>query len=170
LAKLAQSNAEANGWQERFLVQQGDLRHIKAAVQPESFDLVVSNPPYYRPGSGRVSQEDECAMARHELTADPDAVLTAAAFAVRNRGSVCCIYPAERLATVLAVMMRGKRLLPKRLQPVYSYPDDAQARLVLIEAVKNGGEGLTFLPPLHVYQHKNGPYSPEVARMYHENH
>jgi tRNA1Val (adenine37-N6)-methyltransferase len=165
LARLAQSNAKANGWQERLLVQQGDLRQIRAVVQPESFDLVVSNPPYYRHGSGRINQEDECALARHELTADPDAVLTAAAFAVKNRGTVCCIYPAERLATVQAIMM-GKRLVPKRLQPVYSYPEDAQARLVLIEAVKNGKEGLRFLPPLYVYQHRHGPYSPELETMY----
>lgn len=165
LAKLAQSNAEANGWQERFVVQEGDLRQIRAVIQSESFDLVISNPPYYQPGSGRINKEDECALARHELTADPDAVLTAAAFAVKNRGAVCCIYPAERLATVLTVMT-SKRLVPKRLQPVYSYPEDAQARLVLIEAVKNGGEGLRFLPPLYIYQCKDGPYSPELERMY----
>ncbi|MCW5206261.1 methyltransferase [Desulfobulbus sp. F5] len=29
LAKLSQSNAEANGWQERFIVQEGDLRQIR---------------------------------------------------------------------------------------------------------------------------------------------
>jgi tRNA1Val (adenine37-N6)-methyltransferase len=62
--------------------------------------------------------------------------------------------------------MTNKRLVPKRLQPVYSCPEDAEARLVLIEAVKNGGEGLRFLPPLYIYQRKDGPYSPELERMY----
>jgi tRNA1Val (adenine37-N6)-methyltransferase len=165
LAELARNNAAANGWQNRFAVHEGDLRQIRTAVQPESFDLVVSNPPYYRPGSGRVSQEDECALARHELAADPDSVLAAAAFAVKNRCPVCCIYPAERLPTVFAAMQRN-RLTPKRLQPVYSFPEDAQARLVLIEAIKNGGEGLCFLAPLYIYQHNNGPYSQELEEMY----
>jgi tRNA1Val (adenine37-N6)-methyltransferase len=165
LARLARSNAEANQLASRFDVRQGDLRHICGQFPPESFDLVVSNPPYHRAGSGRISVEDECALARHELTADPDSVLAAAAFAVRNRGAVCCIYPAERLAAVLAVMARNK-LIPKRLQPVCSYPEADRARLVLIEAVKNGGEGLRLQLPLHVYQRRNGPYSPEVARMY----
>uniref|UniRef100_UPI0040575A39 tRNA1(Val) (adenine(37)-N6)-methyltransferase n=1 Tax=Candidatus Electronema sp. TaxID=2698783 RepID=UPI0040575A39 len=165
LAALAQSNAEANQLADRFEVLQGDLRRIKDAVPPESFDLVVSNPPYHRAGGGRISQMDECALARHELAADPESVLAAAAFAVQNRGMVCCIYPAERLAEVLTVMTHNK-LIPKRLQPVYSYPEDDRARLVLIEAMKNGGEGLRLLPPLYVYQHRNGPYSAEVARMY----
>ncbi|WP_417916790.1 tRNA1(Val) (adenine(37)-N6)-methyltransferase [Candidatus Electronema sp. JC] len=165
LAALARSNAEANQLGSRFEVRQGDLRRISGHVQPESFDLVVSNPPYHRVGGGRISQTDECALARHELTADPDSVLAAAAFAVRNRGAFCCIYPAERLATVLAVMT-GNKLIPKRLQPVHSYPEDGRARLVLIEAVKNGGEGLRLLPPLYIYQRRKGPYSPEVAAMY----
>lgn len=165
LAELAQSNASANGWQERFAVLQGDLRQIKQYVQPESFDLVLSNPPYYRPGSGRVSRADECSIARHELTAEPASMLAAAAFAVRNRGAVCCIYPAERLATVLTVMQQH-RLTPKRLQPIYSYPEASQAHLVLLEAVKNGGQGLCLLPPLYMYQRKNGPYSPALQAMY----
>ena len=165
LAELAQSNAAANHWQGRFTVLQGDLRQIKQYVQPESFDLVLSNPPYYRPGSGRVSQADECSIARHELTAAPASMLAAAAFAVRNRGAVCCIYPAERLASILAVMQQH-RLTPKRLQPIYSYPEASQAHLVLLEAVKNGGQGLRLLPPLHMYQRKNGPYSPALQAMY----
>ncbi len=164
LAALARSNVAANQWQDRFTVQQGDLRQINDFVEPESYDLILSNPPYYQPRSGRVSHADECALARHELTADPDSVFTAAAFAVKNRGAVCCIYPAERLANVLA-MMQQKRLVPKRLQPVYSYPEADQARLVLIEAVKNGGKGLAFLPPLYIYQYKNGPYSPVIQEM-----
>ncbi|WP_446008623.1 tRNA1(Val) (adenine(37)-N6)-methyltransferase [Candidatus Electrothrix sp.] len=165
LAELARNNAQANKFDNRFTVQQTDLRRIKKAFRAESYDLVLSNPPYYKTGSGRRNQEDERALARHELTADPESVIAAAAFAVKNRGIVACIYPAERLATVLAVMMK-KRLVPKRIQPVYSYPEDKQARLVMIEAMKNGGEGVRLLPPLYIYQHSDGTYSAEVAAMY----
>jgi tRNA1(Val) A37 N6-methylase TrmN6 len=165
LTKLARSNAQANRLEDRFTVQQGDLRRIKKELGAESYDLVLSNPPYYTTGSGRRNQEDEQAIARHELTADPESVIAAAAFTVKNRGKVACIYPAERLATVLAAMLK-KRLTPKRIQPVYSYPEDKQARLVMIEAMKNGGEGLNMLPPLFVYQYANGPYSLEVETMY----
>jgi tRNA1(Val) A37 N6-methylase TrmN6 len=165
LAALARSNAHANNLQARFTVRQGDLRKIAEAAEPESFDLVISNPPYHRPGSGRISQADECAIARHELCADPDAVMTAAAFALKNRGKVCCVYPSERLAAVLAAMQRN-RLTPKRLRPVYSYPEADRARLVLFEAAKNSGEGLVLLPPLHIYQSRNGPCSPEVEGMH----
>ena len=165
LAKLAWSNSAANDLQHRFTVQEGDLRKVRAFMQPESFDLVVTNPPYRRPGSGRINREDECAIARHELTADLESVVSAAAFCVKNRAAVVCINPADRLATLLAVMQE-QRLVPKRLQPVYSYPEDERARLVMVEAVKNGGEGLHLLPPFYIYQYQDGPYSPEMEKLY----
>ncbi|MCI5212124.1 MAG: tRNA1(Val) (adenine(37)-N6)-methyltransferase [Candidatus Electrothrix sp. ATG2] len=165
LADLSQQNIQANNLQDRFAIINGDLRRIKQHLRAETYELVLSNPPYYKIGTGRVSQEDECALARHELTADPDSVIAAAAYAVKNRGTVVCIYPAERLATVTAAMMK-KRLVPKRIQPVYSYPEDSQARLVMIEAMKNGGEGVRLLPPLYIYQYSDGPYSKKISAMY----
>ena len=165
LAALARSNVRANTLHDRFTVEQGDLRKIREHLRAESFELVLSNPPYHKAGSGRLSGTDERALARHELTADPESVIAAAAFAVKNRGTVVCIYPAERLAAVTATMMK-KRLVPKRIQPVYSYPEDDRARLVMIEAMKNGGEGVRLLPPLYIYQYPDGPYSAEVAAMY----
>jgi len=165
LARLAQKNSADNMFQDRFAVLPGDLRIIQECLAPESFDLVVSNPPYRRAGSGRINREDECAIARHELTADMASVIRAAAFAVKNRGSVACIYPAERLAVLLARMEKN-RLVPKRLQPVYSYPEDNRAGLVMVEAVKNGGQGLDLLPPLYIYEFSDGPYSSEMLMMY----
>ncbi|WP_339137754.1 MAG: tRNA1(Val) (adenine(37)-N6)-methyltransferase [Candidatus Electrothrix sp. GW3-4] len=165
LAELAQNNIRANNLQNRFTLQQGDLRKIKQHLPAESYEQVLTNPPYHKVGGGRLSKADECALARHELSADPDSVIAAAAYAVKNRGTVACIYPAERLATVIAAMTK-KRLIPKRIQPVYSYPESKQARLVMIEAMKNGGEGLRLLPPLYIYQYPDGPYSAEVEKIY----
>lgn len=90
-------------------------------------------------------------------------MIAAAAYAVKNRGTVVCIYPAERLATVIAAMMK-KHLVPKRIQPVYSYPEDDRARLVMIEAMKNGGEGLCLLPPLYIYQCLMAPIQRKLQR------
>ncbi len=168
LARLTQKNSVTNRLEKRFTVCEGDLCQIRDIdhLKPESFDLIVSNPPYHKTGTGRLNHEDEQSIARHELTADPDSVMAAAAYCVKNRGSVVCVYPAERLATVTTAMERH-RLTVKRVQPVYSYPEGNRARLVLIEAVKNGGEGITLLPPLYIYQYSDGPYSEEVDAMYH---
>lgn len=165
LADLGTDNANANGYADRFKVQQGDLLKIREFIKPESYAAVVSNPPYRKPGTGRINRHDQAALARHELTVDMDGVVRAASFAVKNRGKTVFIYPAERLTELIATMARY-RFVVKRFQPVYSYPQDSQARLVLVEGIKNGGTGVKVLPPFYIYTSQNGPYSDEMAALY----
>lgn len=165
LAALAAENIRRNAMQDRVRIVEGDARQIGRVLAPESFDLVVCNPPYRGLGSGRASSAGEAAIARHELRATLADMVRAAAFCVRNRGGVVFVYPAARMATLL-YRLQERNLVPKRLQPVYSYPEDRCGRLVLVEAVKNGGEELRLLPPLFVYARKNGPYSREMQEMY----
>ncbi len=165
LAGLCAMNISVNHFQSRCSVICGDVRFIGRYVDAESFDLVVCNPPYRKIGSGRVNRTGEAAIARHELKANLDDMLAAAAFSVKNRGTVVFVYPAVRLASLVAGM-HGHALAPGRLQPVYSYPEAEQATLVVVEAVKNGGEGCDLLPPLYIYAGKNMGYSPEMEKIY----
>ncbi len=165
LAGLARRNIRDNGLQQRFRILEGDLLHIRDLVPAESFDMVVSNPPYGRPPQGRVSRNREKAQARHELCGRLEDFCRAAAWSLKNRGRMVVVYPAGRLVRLMAALAR-EHLVVKRLQPVYSYPEDSRARLVLAEAVKNGGDELVVLKPFYVYSSKNGPYSEEMAACY----
>ncbi len=165
LAKLASENVQQNNLQDRFRIYEADLRHPARAVDPESFDLIVCNPPYRKTGTGRINREDECALARHELKAVIHDVVRAAVFSVRNRGTAVFVYPAVRSAALISALQEQK-LMVKRLQPVYSYPGDGRARLVLVEAVKNGGEECLLMEPFYIYSRKNGPYSMEMQQLY----
>ena len=165
LARLAEENSRLNSLEARFSVIHGSLRDIGGLVAPETFDLVVSNPPFRKPGSGRQSPTDQRARARHEIDASLSEVVRAAAFAVKNRGRVVFVYPAARLMT-LSAALRDARLEPKRLQPVYGYPDSPEASLVLVEAIKNGGEELQLLPPFYTHAEQNGPYSEAMQALY----
>lgn len=167
LASLAEVNGRLNGMGERYAVIRGDVRTIAESLAPESCDLIVCNPPYRPKGSGRINQSDQAARARHELHGGIDDFVRAAALAVKNRGRVVFVYPARRSATLLAAL-QVQRLTPKRLQPVYSYPGSGSARLVLVEAVKNGGEQVEILAPFFIYACKNGGYSPAMQSLYAE--
>ena len=74
------------------------------------------------------------------------------------------MYPAVR-GISLFHEMRRHGLEPKRLQVVYSYPG-SEARLLLVEAVKGGGEELSIAPPFYIYEEKDGDYSAEMAQWY----
>lgn len=165
LAMLAHDNMLANNLDERVEVIEGDLKKIADHISPESFDLVVSNPPYRQTESGRISDTDQKARARHEIDATLEDIINAAAFAVKNRGRLVVVYPAKRAMTLIH-LMKVRNLEPKRLQPVYSYPGETEACLVLVEAIKNGGEEVRILPPFYIYTEKNGPYTRQMRELY----
>jgi tRNA1Val (adenine37-N6)-methyltransferase len=100
------------------------------------------------------------------VTADIDDFTGAAAYAVKNGGTVVVIYPAEQF-TILSEALSRVRLEIKQLRFVYSYPGvDGEARLVLVKCQKNGGKGVKVLAPLYIYDRKNGDYSPEMQELY----
>jgi tRNA1(Val) A37 N6-methylase TrmN6 len=164
LAVLANKNVILNNWQERIEIVPGDLKEIGKYIEPGSFDWVVSNPPYRRPGSGRENPGIEQALARHEQAADLKSVTKAAGWAVRKRGRSVFIYPASRGASVISELKNAK-LEPKKMLSIFSYPN-SNASLVIIEAVKGGGEELMILPPFYIYEERDGQYSPEMDGFY----
>jgi tRNA1Val (adenine37-N6)-methyltransferase len=169
LTDLATMNLKANGLEERGRVVVGDIKNILGLVAAESFDTVVCNPPFYHSGSGRQNDNTEAKLARHQFLAGLDDFLRASAAAVRNKGTVYCIYPAEQIGRFIA-LADSYRLEVKKLRFVYGYPgENTDARLVLIHCRKNGGPGVKVMPPLYVYREKNGAFSDEMQNFYKKN-
>ncbi len=166
LAALASRNSAMNGFTAKMEVVQGDLRRILDFFPAESFSQVICNPPFYKKKSGRPSQDQESFIARHQVHCSLEEVVAAAAAVVKNRGRVVFVYPATGLSTLL-VTLQQQHLVPKRLQIIYSYPDPAApARMVLVEAIKNGGEGLQLMAPFYLYEQRLGAYSKAMQRLY----
>lgn len=74
------------------------------------------------------------------------------------------VHRPERLSDILENLRKNK-LEPKRIKFVYSKQDSKEAKLVLIKAVKNGGEFLKIEKPLYIYKN-NGEYSEEILKIY----
>ncbi|MGE4297336.1 MAG: tRNA1(Val) (adenine(37)-N6)-methyltransferase [Desulfovibrionaceae bacterium] len=150
----ARANAAMLGLADRFAVAGADMRALRGqdAVAPESCDRVVANPPYRSPGRGRVSLAPATVPARFEIQGGMEDFVAAAVYAVRNRGAVHLVHLAERLPDVLAAC-RAVRLEPKRLRLVHGHAA-SPARLLLLEARKNGGPGLVVEAPLIMYAGK----------------
>ncbi len=163
LFKRAVRNAEVNELSDRVNFLHLDLKSLPKKQPLESFDLVVMNPPFRRPGTGLISPGDERATARHELATGMKDILKAASLMLRNRGRLCLIYNPDRLAELVKLMgLYG--LEPKRLRTVHSQVGD-EARMILIESVKQGAPGLSILPPLFIYEsHK--VYTREMREFY----
>lgn len=164
LAELVRRNIEINHFKDRIDAIEGDCRQINELVDVGSFEWVVCNPPYRKSDTGRQNPEEEQAIARHEISVDLSGVIKAVCFALKTRGRAVFVYPALRMAA-LVVELKNNGLEPKRLQVVHSYPG-GEGKLVLVEAVKGGGEELAILPPFYIYKEPDGDYTSEMASCY----
>ena len=135
-AALAQDNLRHNGLEGQIWTGSWS----QAPFPPGSFDLVVSNPPYYAPGSGK--DGGPARMEREEL----DALCRAAARLLRNGGRFALSFPTQRLADLFETMRRWD-LEPKRLK-LLSHTPTKPPYALLVEGVRQGKPGLQVLPCL----------------------
>ena len=134
-ARTARDNLAANGLPGELVL--GDWREIP--LPAGAFDLVVSNPPYFPPDSGRGNDP-----ARMELHGGLEELCAAAGRLLKNGGRFALCHRPERLCDVLCTL-RAHGLEPKRLKLVAHSPAHSPA-LLLVEAVKGGRPGLTVEP------------------------
>ena len=162
-AALAERTAAANGLEGRLTVQVGDLRQIRELLPPAAFDLVVCNPPYYPPSSGRLPASRALRTARTELDCTLEEICAAAAYLLPWGGRLCLVHKPERLAD-LCCALRAAELELKRLRPVC--PRDGTApSLLLAEGRRGGRPGVETLPPL-VLQGPDGSPTAELDAIY----
>jgi tRNA1Val (adenine37-N6)-methyltransferase len=136
---------------------------LSALFTSETYDLVVANPPFRPLRTGKMSIADEKAIARHELALPLKDLIASAAFLLRHHGRFCFIHLPERLADIVT-LLRANGFEPKRIRFVHSSVD-TEAKMVLVEAVKNAKPGLAIERPLCLYN-EDGGYTEEVLSLY----
>jgi len=163
LADLAIRNVQLNGKTHDIEIVELDIKDISSCFKRESFDVAVSNPPFGKPGSGRVNPNSQRAIARHELTLTLETLIDTVLYALKKGGRFYLIYPTPRLARLI-FFLKKKGLEPKTMRMVHTRMED-DAQLVIIECLKGGGEELRITPPLYLYG-PDGAYTEETARLY----
>ncbi|MDF2838771.1 MAG: O-methyltransferase [Evtepia sp.] len=135
-ADLARRNLAENGLSGEIVT--GDLR-MRELLPPDSFQLVISNPPYFRQGTGKsggsTRMEEQCSI---------EELCTAAGRLLRTGGRFAVVFRPERLPELFSAMQQA-RIEPKRMQ-VLSYNREKPPYAILAEGVKEGGAGLSVLP------------------------
>lgn len=161
LADLARQNVSLNRFSSQIEIWEKDFRNLPE--ESGAFDSALCNPPYRRTGSGRVNPQEEKALARHEINATLEDVLRAAHHLLKNKGRFYSIYPATRTADLFQGLRRF-HLEPKRVQFVHSR-DREEARLVLVEALKEGKTQVKILPPFVLYD-SEGRYTLQAEEVF----
>ncbi|MBS1112113.1 MAG: SAM-dependent methyltransferase [Nitrospirae bacterium] len=165
LAEHARKNISLNDLEERIEILEADILSLKKVFPTNNFDFVFSNPPFRKTRTGLISNDNERAAARHEINIKLPDLINTASYLLKNAGKFYMIYHPFRLIELIA-LLQSKHLEPKRIQFVHS-KEGEEAKMVLIEAVKNSGAWLKVEPPLYIHE-EDGEYTAAMKRIYEE--
>lgn len=162
MSALAQHNVTLNGCDDRITILTEDIGNLKRHFPVSSFDVVVSNPPYRKTGTGRISPKAGRDKARHETTATLADFMSIAKYLVKPGGRIYFIYHVSRLVELFAEAVALK-LASLRLQMVH---DNAwsEAGMFMVELAKGRRGDMTIDPPL-VIRDAQGNYTPEMCGL-----
>ena len=163
MADMAGRSVELNGLSRQISVICGDIRKAANNFGKSTFDVVVSNPPYYKEGAGRISKNPLRAAARSETYCSLDELLDATVALLKPLGRFYIVHRAERLSEVLSAG-EFRKLHCTQLRMVQSRID-CPANLFMAQFTLGGREQLVVKPPLVVYAGEN-MYSSEMCRIY----
>lgn len=161
LFELLEANIARNELGDRVEAIRGDVRQFQDLLEPHSADLVVCNPPYYRQGERRMSDDEERAVARNELEGTLVDFVQAAHYVLDQRGRLKLILPPLRLGDLYAAA-EPTDLSFESLRFFHSRRD-SDAYLVEALLRRGGAPDVRIRPPLYVYAFEE-EYGPEVRK------
>lgn len=162
-ADMAQRSICLNKLEEKIKIVKGDIKEASKIFGTSSFDVVTVNPPYMNENHGLTNPSDAKAIARHEILCNLEDVVRESARCLKSGGKFFMVHRPHRLSEIFEAM-RAHNIEPKQIRMVHP-KIDSEAKMVLIEGAKDGGEWLKVLKPLIIYD-AEGKYLEEVYKIY----
>ena len=163
VSKMAQKSILLNNLSERFEIINDNIKNLNNYFENDSFDVIISNPPYKKDNSGIKNGSETKLISRHEITANLEDFISVSSKMVKSNCSLYMVHRPERLSDLFFLLKKYK-LEPKKLRTVQSY-FDSKPKLILVKATKNAKSFLNIEKPLIIYN-KDGTYTNEVLEIY----
>lgn len=161
LAEAAQKNIIENRMNRHIRILQTDIRTLTPEDTGRPADLILSNPPYKKAGTGRINPHRGRALARHEICLTIAQLFEAAAPLLSPDGRICLIFPADRLSDLEAAAAAAG-FTPDQLRFVHHSREKPPFRAV-VSAVTNSVVSRRVLPPLVLYRKDGSPTKAHTA-------
>jgi tRNA1(Val) A37 N6-methylase TrmN6 len=164
LADLCRRNGRDNGVQGEVAVADVLDRASRqaAGLNPESADLVLTNPPFLEEGQARISPDRRRAAAHALPAGGLQAWLKACMGLLKPKGRLVLIHRADRVPECLEVL--GKGLGGLALRFVHPSADGPAIRF-LVSGTKGSRAPLSILPPL-ILNGSDGRFAPLAEALH----
>lgn len=163
VAEMAQRTIKLNNLENRFEILNDNILNLDKHYEPQTIDVIVTNPPYKKIGTGIVNENEKKFISRHEITADLEDFIKVSKKLLKDKGSFYMVHRPERLVEILS-LMRQYKIEPKVLRFVCS-DINKEPKLILIKGVKNAKPFLKIERNLYIYD-EQGNYTEEILKIY----
>ena len=163
VAELAKRNIELNKLENKFEIINENIKNIEKILEKNSFDAIVTNPPYKKEETGIKNENKIKLISRHEIEANLEDFIKISEKMLKNNGALYMVHRPERLADIIELLRKNK-LEPKIIQLIYPKIKKAPT-MVLIKAIKNAKPFLKIKEPLIIYNEDN-TYTDEILKIY----
>lgn len=163
VANMAKRSSQLNNLQDRFEVVNINIIDLKNIYEKQSFDVIVTNPPYKKENTGITNENEAKLISRHEITANLEDFISISKDLLKDKGEFYMVHRPERLVDILS-LMRKYKIEPKILKFV-SPNKNKEPNLILIKGIKNANSFLKVEKPLYVYN-EDGKYTNEILKIY----
>lgn len=165
VAEMASRSIRLNDLQDKFEVINDNILNLNNIYENQSFDVIVTNPPYKKKNTGIINEKEKKVISRHEITADLEDFIKIAKDLLKDNGEFYMVHRPDRLVDVLS-LMRKYKVEPKILRFVYS-DKNKEPKLILVKGIKNAKPFLKVEKNLYIYD-ENGKYTEEILKIYHK--
>ena len=163
---MAKRSSELNNLESRFKLLNEDIKNINKIFPANSFDVVVTNPPYKKDNTGLKNDNKSQLISRHEIMCNIEDIAKISSYLLKTNSSIYMVHRPDRLSDIIDTFKKYK-LEPKKIRFVYP-KIEKEPNLVLIKATKCGRPFLKVEKPLVVYNN-NGKYTDEILKIYNKN-
>lgn len=166
LADMGKRSITLNKLEDQVEMLELDLKEAATVIKPDSVDLVLCNPPYFKELPTSIKNPNPyLAIARHEIHTSLEEVITVSAKLLKTNGRLAMVHRPDRFLDILHAMEQAK-IAPKRIRFVYP-KEGREANTLLIEGIKHGKkDGFKVLPPLFTYDEDNNYLAEMQAMLY----
>ncbi len=140
-ADLCVMSAKESGLSDRFSVHCHDLKNVKEIFSGEQFDFVTCNPPYMTADCGKMCDNEDISIARHEIACTIYDVFAAAFYLLRTGGCIYIVYRTDRLSSLMDAAKKN-RFEIKDLRFYKMKQSSNFCELLVCKAKKNAAEGM----------------------------
>ncbi len=163
VAEMAERSIKLNYLEDKIKIINENITKLKNIYKQNSFDVVVTNPPYKKINTGIVNNENKKIISRHEITASLQDFIHISSYLLKDYGEFYMVHRPERLVDIFSIM-RTEKIEPKLIKFVYPNKNK-KTNLVLIKGIKKGKPFLEFDKNLYIYN-DDGTYTNEILKIY----